>query len=322
MSKREVVEFIENQILQVAEGFKVETNKLDFKREWYNLKNEDDGFEFLKDVTSIVNSYGGASGFLVIGVDENDATYDCPFKMSGIKDENEILGIIKRKVDRPFNIELIEHKLKNGNIICIIHIPPSLEKPHVIRCYKKGSVEFMNEIFVRKSSSTERASKSDIDLMYAEKGSILIEKNLVASVNIGRTKVSLGDKVIVLAVQVILENTGIRNLSTLRIDLHLEINSPQLAPDQRKIVLTIYIEITVLTDKHYKEYLHFSFVPNLDWKDMVHLVNYFNEHRVDPKIVSLNFFNILLTDGTNIVSPIQTINTGQVENVVKTFIQD
>jgi hypothetical protein len=187
MTRDEIERTVKAYLLQAISnpGIDLETNKLDFKSEWYNLKDEKGKNEFLKDATGIVNSYGGADGFIVIGFNCKDNSFvNSPFTQSGLKDKTELIGIIASKVDRPFNLDEIPIQY-NGKILSVVHIPPSLDKPHVIRRYvsDKGA-EYENEVFVRHGSGAKRATKHDLDLMYAEKRSIVIDKRIDASINL------------------------------------------------------------------------------------------------------------------------------------------
>ncbi len=89
---------------------------------------------FLKDACAIANTVG-LDGYIVIGFDEKTKELtNVKFDNSGLRDSNEINGIISRNVD-PFlqinTFDMIFGKLS----LSILHIPVSLEKPHVIRNY-------------------------------------------------------------------------------------------------------------------------------------------------------------------------------------------
>lgn len=192
MTTLEVKEFVTNQILQSLDGSKgLENNKFDFKRSWYKEMTEDEGqFRFLVDLTAIVNSYGGGDGFLVIGYDEKKKEFEASgFEKTGLKDPSELIGIIRRKIDRPFNIQLVPHEFTDSSgvshPISIVHIPPSLDKPHVIRnLILDGKNVYPNEIFVRIGDTNQRASKADLDLMYAEKANIIVERKAIIGIRL------------------------------------------------------------------------------------------------------------------------------------------
>jgi hypothetical protein len=82
----------------------------------------------------------------------------------------------------------------NGNKLSILHIPQSIEKPHVLKVYKQenkngsGVREEFNKIYIRKNSANHVASKNDIDIMYYDRKNVVLESKLVVSVS----KQSLG----------------------------------------------------------------------------------------------------------------------------------
>jgi hypothetical protein len=236
----DIKELINNYILQSLDGSRgIENNKLDFKREWYPQMNKDEGqFKFLIDVTALANSYGGGDAFLIIGYDEKNRSFiDSSFVNTGLRDTSDLIGIIRRKIDRPFNIQYIEHIFDNGqkHILSIIHIPPSLDKPHVIRSLKLDKGEFPNEIFIRKGDTNERASKADLDLMYAEKGNIILDRKAIAAIrlpnsNFTHTKHWQGHKVetddnIFFFCEISIENLGFRPLAINCINLNVDLIS-------------------------------------------------------------------------------------------------
>lgn len=174
------------QILDIAfaNDFVTENNKIEFKKEWYNLKEDQGINEFLKDITSIVNSYG-PEGFLIFGVDEKEKTLvHSNLLDSGIEDMSKVHDLLIRKLSHPFDIDYhsIEYKEK---IVSLIHIPPSFEKPHFIKNYKnfkKGELkkELDQVVFVRKGSKVSHATKYDVDLMYWDRKNIRNDFTLTA----------------------------------------------------------------------------------------------------------------------------------------------
>jgi hypothetical protein len=222
MTTEEIKAFVDNQILQSLEGAKgIENNKFDFKREWYSnsMKDSDAQSKFLVDVTAIANSYGWADGFLVIGYDDtNKEFHSSPFIASGLKDSYEVIGMIKKKIDHPFNVQIIDHIYQGPdgtkNNITIVHIPPTLDKPHVIRMHKTATIEYPNEIFIRVGSTNERASKHDLDLMYAEKENVQIDRKAYCSISRQLTSFTIRDQfTFSLATYLTIENGGFRPLA-------------------------------------------------------------------------------------------------------------
>jgi hypothetical protein len=184
MSTPEIQEYVSSQLLASLDGASVENNKFDFKYEWHDLTTVEGQSKFLVDLSAIVNSYGGGQGFLVIGYDETrkqfkGATFS---SQSLFKDDADLIQFIKRKVDRPFNVQVIP--LKGSDLdgklhdLTILHLPPSMEKPHVIRNIATKTGDIPHQIFIRKGSVNERATKNDLDIMYLERPSILVEKRV------------------------------------------------------------------------------------------------------------------------------------------------
>jgi hypothetical protein len=123
MSESEIKDFVNTQLIQASAGYTIETNKFDLKREWYQLSTQAGESEFLKDACAIVNSYGRGHGFIVVGYDDKDKKiHSTSFKDCGLKDVTDIYGIIKRRIDRPFNIEIIELEYsKTENVSIMSH---------------------------------------------------------------------------------------------------------------------------------------------------------------------------------------------------------
>jgi hypothetical protein len=244
MSVTEIKAFIESQILQALQGASVENHKLDFKRSWYNLQSEEGINEFLKDLTALINSYGGADAFLIIGYDDKERKfYPSKFAESGLTNDAELIGIIKRRVDRPFNLQMIEYHFEEGtqsSDLTILHLPPSLDKPHVIREYKKGNSIFYNEIFIRKDRNCERASRADIDLMYAEKPAIQVERKAIFTFRTNHLRLvpNFEEKKLFLKSHVAIENVGFKPFAINSINLRIYGQTP--FKDQNKFTMVLH----------------------------------------------------------------------------------
>lgn len=176
----EQIDIIKSYLEQSTNGLSKENPKFDFKRDWYDLTNNKDINEFLKDTSSIANTFG-PDGFIVIGFDEKTKVFkNVKFADSGLRDSNEINGLINKRVDRLFNITT-EDIVIEGNSLSVIHIPPSIDKPHVIRSYqvfdKNGTIKNIEEhkIFVRKNTNVQPATKYDLELMYYDRKNIIPE---------------------------------------------------------------------------------------------------------------------------------------------------
>lgn len=190
-----IKEYVKSKIIQFLAGHKLETNKFELKREWYKLNSytvQDNGqktrhkdyYEFLKDITSIINSNGGDSGFIVIGVDSKKVKlFDTKIEDSGLDDSSLINDIIVSNVETRFTID-VDYVNVNGKNLSVIHIPTSLDKPHIVLEYcSPAKQKFKNEIFVRSGSGTSIATKADLDRMYWERGNIVLPEKLFLTIN-------------------------------------------------------------------------------------------------------------------------------------------
>lgn len=181
-----IIKIIESALSSSQQGQQIESDKIDFKRCWYDLKAPKDINEFLKDTSSIANTVG-LDGFIIIGFDDKLKTFHgAKFADCGLRDLTDIGNLIIKGVDNGFDINCYDINI-NGNAMSVLHIPPSLDKPHVIRNYIKydGNSQKPNphRIFVRKSTATREASKYDIEMMFYDRKNIIPEYKLMASVD-------------------------------------------------------------------------------------------------------------------------------------------
>lgn len=186
MKREEVATRISTFITQSLEGRTAESLKTDFKLEWYDLTSPRGINEFIKDTSAIANTYG-PDGFIIIGFDDVKKTFkDTSFTDSKLTDTAYIPGLIKKRVDRLYNIEVFDITANEHNL-SVLHIPPSLDKPHVVLNHQTfgyyGSVkrEEVHRVFVRRGTTTEVATKNDFELMIFDKRNVLPEYKLIAS---------------------------------------------------------------------------------------------------------------------------------------------
>lgn len=183
MSINEILRIVRSYIEQSRLNQSVENDKFDFKREWYNLTEEAEVNEFLKDTTAIANTFG-PDGFIVIGFDEREnSLHEARFTDSGLNDKEKLYGLINKRVDRLFDLKCFDTIIE-GTPISILHIPPSLDKPHVIRNYVKfdrqgNRKETHHRIFVRKSTTVRPATKYDLELMFYDRKNLIPDYSLI-----------------------------------------------------------------------------------------------------------------------------------------------
>jgi hypothetical protein len=197
-----------------------ERPKVEFKLRWPDLKSKPGISEFLKDTSAIANTVG-LDGFLIFGYDPKTGKYDeVSFTDSKLKDQNEIRGLLTKGLSEPFDMELYTIYI-NGKNLDVLHIPPSVNKPHLIkqhRTYDKEGIQKTvedNRILVRKNGGIYPAAKYDIDFMYYDRKNITPEYEAFVSVNLSKSifefqSVSSGGEGITIVVPLTVENTGRR----------------------------------------------------------------------------------------------------------------
>jgi len=178
MNREEILAKVKPYIEEAKAGVKTEDEKVDLKAKWYNLKEIENKSEFLKDITSIANTLG-RDGFIIIGIDEKGKTFhDSKIIDSGLDDESKIQDLIIKNIEGGLDFSVVEISY-DGHLISVIHIPPSIKMPHVIKHYetKKGKQE-EQKIFVRKGTKILPATKYDLDKIYLYKGQVRPEYDI------------------------------------------------------------------------------------------------------------------------------------------------
>ena len=216
MNPQQIETLVTSYIKQSFGGLDKENAKFDFKAKWYDLTLPKDIMEFLKDTTAMVNTFG-PDGYIVIGFDDNRKAWtQGAFKDSNLRDTSDVMNLINGTVDRLFTVNTIDMEI-DGNKLSVIHIPPSLDKPHVIKRYitfdavGKEKLAVENRIFVRSNTGTKVASKYDIELMFYDRKNIVPEFELFANFHLGASAINIDpDNKITFTASFTIENTGRR----------------------------------------------------------------------------------------------------------------
>jgi hypothetical protein len=230
MTRQEIVDQVDKYIYQsITYKSEIESNKLEFKgRKWYDLKT-DEMYTCARHITGIANSLGGGDGFLIFGYNTNDQTFhDTKMSDSGYNDPSEIHGVVNRRISNNVSFEVIDHYYE-GNAISIVHISPSISKPHILPAFKdpkKVGREFQHVTFIRNGTKTNIATKEDFDRMYMDRTNIFVDHKLIVSVDSRKTNLQLWitDNLnceIHLNANIIFENLGIRDIALTRITCQL-----------------------------------------------------------------------------------------------------
>jgi hypothetical protein len=238
MIREEVIKNVTAYLEQAKSGQEVENPKVDFKRKWYNLNSKAETNSFLKDTTAIANTVG-LDGFIIIGYDPKvDEFQPSTFKECGLKDSSLLNGLISKNVVTYFDFSLYDITIDDHQL-SVIHIPPSVDKPHVLKIYqsfdKEGKIKSVEEqrIFVRKNTAIHPATKHDIDFMYYDRKNIIPEYQIICSVAKSELKAYTkandsyysgkpnNDYHISCSCTMTLENTGRRPVSITEINMKL-----------------------------------------------------------------------------------------------------
>ena len=188
MERDAIRRIAESYLEQDLGGQDIENPKCDFKTKWYKLSDPKGINEFLKDSSAIANTFG-PDGFIIIGYDSKKKSFeDASFLDSGLRDSSQLSDLVNKRIDRLFDIAVYDFVI-TGNRVSVLHIPPSIDKPHVIRNYqsfdKSGNAkEEQHRIFVRKGTSTYPASKNDIELMFYDRKNIIPDYRILCSYHV------------------------------------------------------------------------------------------------------------------------------------------
>jgi len=229
LTKEEVQEKISRYIDQALQGIPNEEPKLDYKRQYHNLKDNKSKSKFLKLVTAIANTLG-EHGFIVYGFDPDDTKkqffYPPKLSDSGLKDDNELTGFIVRNVSHSFDIIRYPIDYK-GNLLEVLYIPATNEKPYLVRSMHdaKGNIQ-RNQIFVRDGTTTKNANKGDIDDMYYYRGK---EQNIIPDYDLELSIININEKSVyektpqnLRSIELMIENIGKRPFSISKVELITE----------------------------------------------------------------------------------------------------
>ncbi|WP_207632615.1 AlbA family DNA-binding domain-containing protein [Foetidibacter luteolus] len=135
MTEKEIFDRVKIILNRALAGLEIENPKVELKSQWYDLTSEQGLSEFIKDTSAIANTVG-LDGFLIIGYDEKGKIFK-PAKFSDCKlrDTADLVGLIAKRINEAFNISYYSMPYQ-GVVVDVLHIPSSLNKPHVVRLHK------------------------------------------------------------------------------------------------------------------------------------------------------------------------------------------
>ncbi|MYB53886.1 MAG: ATP-binding protein [Acidobacteriia bacterium] len=138
-----------------------EGSTLDFKREQYPCRTEEERGELIKDILAFTNAWRHADAFILIGVDENPGGRA---KVVGVahhlKDAN-LQQLVNSKTDQPVAFSYRADRL-DGKDIGILHIPVQ-GRPRFMK--KKFGKLAADTVYLRRGSSTAIARPDEVAKM-------------------------------------------------------------------------------------------------------------------------------------------------------------
>ncbi len=144
---------------EISRG-RTEDQKTDWKKRWYDLKEQQAKEEFRKDIAALANSCGEGPGQLVIGLKEG-SFFDAPLP----KDEAELQQILK-EISPPPNASFEEIVVRGDSgeaRVTVVSVLPPYDRPYVS---KRGDLSLVP---VRRGSSTGTATRFELDSFYRPK---------------------------------------------------------------------------------------------------------------------------------------------------------
>lgn len=138
-----------------------EQSKYDCKADLV-LDGEEPKSELVKDIAGIANAHGEETGYLLYGVDL--AQQDPVVGLTHHHDDATLQQIVNSKLEKPISFLYYETPVGDESVGVAV-IPPSLDRPHIV----KGSFGKLKEgqIPIRRGSSTTWANSDDLRLMVA-----------------------------------------------------------------------------------------------------------------------------------------------------------
>jgi Putative DNA-binding domain len=212
MNQENIEKIVSKYIINALEGLEIENPKVDFKRKWYDLTNQDEVNEFLKDITAIANTYGYSDGYIIMGFDSREKIfYDSFSRDSNLKDNSQIPDIIIKRCSDLFSFGIYDI-LYNDKKLSVIHIPPTFEKPIFIKNYQKNKEKegIPHRVFVRKETKVREASKHDIEMMFYERGNMQPDYDFDIQINDIFSRIN--SNIIALHIEFLTENYGKKSL--------------------------------------------------------------------------------------------------------------
>lgn len=158
----------EQKIIDLIEN-RVESEYVDFKQEFYHKDKTQD---LIKDVLSFANAFSNDEKYIIFGADENDNLFDVDCEK--VRDISEINQILNEYCEPFIKVENYCFTYKGKNLLALI-ISGNFDRPYLIKKdYQKNGFVWLRtgEIYIRKGATNFKASRDDLDCIYANRETI------------------------------------------------------------------------------------------------------------------------------------------------------
>ncbi len=158
LTSGEIEQFDESKLGTFVQNRISEGLYLDYKENLTRGSDREAKVEFLKDITAFANAHGGD---ILIGIREPSEGIDAHQQIVGIENGEQIAHDLERvassSVDpRIPGLRIISVQLASGRWCVIVHIPPSLSRPHMVNY--QGHRSF----YIRHSESSHPMTSHEI----------------------------------------------------------------------------------------------------------------------------------------------------------------
>ena len=155
-----------------------EDSKIDFKRT-LDIHTRQGKAELVKDVSAIANSepVSDPTGYYIIGASHTRLVDISQLNL----DDATLQQIVNSRCHKPVIFQYRQFTIK-GKTIGVIIIPKSDERPHLVSenyfDSKQNKLLQKGTCYIRKGSSTDIATREDLDLMYEERIQKRVENDI------------------------------------------------------------------------------------------------------------------------------------------------
>lgn len=198
LREQKLIYLIDNQI---------ESEFVDFKQEFYHKEATQD---LIKDVISFANASSNEEKYIIFGVADNYELYDIDYDK--VRDISEINQVLKEYCEPFINIEIFKFTYKRKKLLSLV-ISDNIDRPYLIKkdFHKNGNILLRSgEIYIRHGATNFKASRNDLDCIYANREKILltVKDNSIQFINLrhGHKKEQ------VCCVQILIDNNSNRSI--------------------------------------------------------------------------------------------------------------